>query len=148
MKKNRLYLLTLFILLANSLTVNAQVDSSEIDKIEKYKQEEYAIDVELLLSEPKLPVGTQTIIKLGGTSLVVIMDEKINEEKNLEQSRLSKGGKSLEFVEEVILKNIPKAKEHILKNLHSNTILIADKLSSSSYKIRVFKVIYKEEKEM
>ena len=148
MKKNTLYLLTLCFLLTQILTVNAQVDSSEIDKIEKYKQEEYAIDVQLLLSEPKLPAGTQMIIKLGGTSFVVIMDEKINEEKNLEQSRLSKGGKSLEFVEEVTLKNIPKAKEYILKNLHSNTILIADKLSSSSYEIRVFRVIYKEKKEM
>jgi len=71
------------------------------------------------------------------------LDNPKNEEKNLDEIRLSKRAESLKLVEEKTFEQDKEASDFVIENLEQNSIIILEKVTETSFRIRKFEVFYK-----
>ena len=87
-------------------------------------------------------------MQLNGKFFELKMDQLENQEKNLNESRLKKGGKSMELKVEKEFDNATDARKYVLEHLTSTSLVVTDKTALTFFRIRVYEVSYAKEKEM
>ena len=142
----KIILLVIFQALAYGLFSQADTSSTDIRE-KRFRHEQLSPTIQQLLSDPRID-SAQFLMQLNGRSFELKMDQLENQKKNLNESRLKKGGKSLELMEEKTFNNASDARKYVLEKLTSTSLVVTDKTALTSFKIRVYEVSHAKEKEM